>query len=82
MSAEYRYIDGTLRVGYFCANCGQTINMLGSGHFDSDFRNVNEGWTCRTNRKLVEQLRRANPLPGVKPHYILSRTTPFGSSLK
>lgn len=62
MPAEYNYIDGTLRQGYFCSRCGQTTNMYGSGH-----------QLCTSNPKLVEQLTRANPPPGIKPHFVLSQ---------
>lgn len=75
MPAEYRYIDGTLRPGYFCDHCGETVNMLGSGHFDHDYRVYNDMWICKSNRKLVDALRRANPTPGTKPHIVWSPDT-------
>lgn len=70
--SEYRYIDGTLRAGYFCHNCGQTVNILATGHFEQDWRVYNDTWRCHANRQLVQQLKRANPSPGTKPHYTLS----------
>ncbi len=65
--SEYRYYDGTLRQGYFCVNCGQTINMVATGHYYKISKI--HAWTCESNPVLVGRLRRANPPPGVKPHF-------------
>lgn len=64
MSAEYKYIDGTLRAGHFCSNCGQTVNMIGTGHvegFTPEWPRMTI-WKCQSNRELVEKLYRANSL--------------------
>jgi len=74
MPSEHRYIDGTLRQGYFCGNCGQPVNMIGTNHFIR-WKSVNDAdpllWACEANPKLVNQLHDANPPRDVKPHYIL-----------
>lgn len=67
MSEHYRP-NGKLSQGYFCSNCGQPCNMYASGHRSS------LDWTvtlCKSNPKLVAQLRMANPSPGQKPHFVI-----------
>lgn len=71
--AEYRYFDGTLRQGYYCLNCGLTVNMYGSGHNTLDYRVLTDEWLCEANPKLVEKLERANPLSG-RPHFTIYPT--------
>lgn len=63
MYPEYRKPNGALSQGYYCMNCGNTTNMVGTGHGDGK---------CEANPTLVKQLNRANPAPGVKPHYTLT----------
>lgn len=66
MPNEYRWIDGTLRQGYCCARCGESMNMMGTGH--------GEG-LCPRRPELIQQIRRANPPSGQKPHFTLSPDT-------
>lgn len=66
MFVEYHYIDGTLRSGYFCVNCGQTCNMYAIQHIGR----VTDTFMCKPNRALVAQLYRANPPTGIKPHFV------------
>jgi len=68
MPAEHYRPNGKLSQGYFCSNCGQPCNMMGSGHRSP------LDWTrtlCEPNLKLVKQLRMANPEPERKPHFIV-----------
>lgn len=63
MSAEYRNPNGSWSQGYYCMTCGETTNMMGTGH---------GAGKCEANPTLVKQLNRANPAPGVKPHFTLT----------
>ncbi len=68
---EHRYIDGTLRHGYYCMNCGDAVSLYGHFYLFAIKRGPDPFfWKCTSNPTLVEQLKRANPPPGIKPRYI------------
>ncbi len=51
MRAEYKNPNGTWSQGYYCMTCGQTVNMLATGHGKDK---------CVPNPKLVAELIKAN----------------------
>jgi hypothetical protein len=75
---QYYDIDGTLRHGFFCSNCGQHTSWDATDHDPVIFhafskikywsRTVIPEPSCKQNPKRVEKLMRANPLHG-KPKF-------------
>lgn len=58
MPAEHYRPDGKLAQGYYCGTCGQSCSMMGHN-------------SCEPNPKLVQELKKANPANGQKPHFKL-----------
>ena len=51
MPAEYRDENGNWRQGYYCSNCGESCNMLATGHHDGK---------CKSDPEKVKKLHDAN----------------------
>ena len=56
---EHYRPNGNLAQGYYCVRCGSPANMMGTGHGEGE---------CESNPKLIEQLKKANPVSG-KPRF-------------
>lgn len=69
MPAEHYGVDGTLRQGYYCLNCGEQIGWLYGHMLPYATSQSARIWRCKTNWTLVEAMRRANPTWGAKPHF-------------
>lgn len=66
----YNNVWGELCKGYFCSWCGKLVGILGHTHLQR------ETGECIGNLPLVLALRRANPVPPKKPHFIYRQKNP------